>query len=279
MTGQVSNAFIQQYDADVFVAFQRQGSKMLSATRLKDRLNGQTVTFQKVGKGTATQKSRNGSVPVMNQNHTPVACNVADFYAGDWVDKLDELKINIDERMVVASGGAYALGRQVDSQINTAARLALPAGQKVAVAASGLTRPKILQATELLNNADVPDDGNRFAFVGAHQWNELLGILEFKSSDFVGKEYPWLNSTDVKRWNSLVWVRHTGLDLVATTRFCMFWHKSCLGYARGQEINTDITWHGDRASHFVNSMMSGGAVRIEDTGVVEVACDDTTAYA
>ena len=43
------------------------------------------------------------------------------------------------------------------------------------------------------------------------------------------------------------------------------------------EVNTDITWHGDRAAHFVNSMMSGGSVRIEDTGCVEIACDDTAA--
>ena len=110
---------------------------MLVACRLKDKLQGKDVTFQKVGKGVAGQKSRHGTVPVMNQNHTPVACSVADFYAGDWVDALDELKTNIDERMIVASGGAYALGRKVDDQINTAVRSGLPAGQKIAVRGLG----------------------------------------------------------------------------------------------------------------------------------------------
>ena len=183
MSTTIDQAFIKQYDADVFTAFQRQGTKMLVACRLKDKLQGKDVTFQKVGKGIAGQKSRHGTVPVMNQNHTPVACSVADFYAGDWVDALDELKTNIDERMVVASGGAYALGRKVDDQINTAIRTGLPAGQKIAVAASGMTKGKVLGGLELLNNADVPDDGQRFGFVGPHQWNELLNLKEFSSSD------------------------------------------------------------------------------------------------
>src|SRR5215469_5954772 len=119
----VDQAFVKQYDADVFEAFQRKGSKMLAACRLKDRLNGQSVFFQKVGKGIATQKSRHGIVPVMNQNHTPIECPVSDFYAGDWIDRLDELKLNIDERMVVANGGAWALGRQVDQQVINAVML------------------------------------------------------------------------------------------------------------------------------------------------------------
>ena len=272
----IDQAFIKQYDADVFEAFQRKGSKMLQAARMKDRLNGQSVYFQKVGKGTAAQKSRHGSVPVMNQNHTPVECPVADFYAGDWVDRLDELKINIDERMVVANGGAWALGRKVDDQIMTAVITGLPAAQTIAVGASGMTKGKALLATEILNNADVPDDGQRFAYIGNHQWNELLNLQEFSNSLYVGNEYPWLGGLEIRRWLGVVWVRHSGLTLTATTRNNMMWHKTAVGYARGQEVTTDITWHGDRAAHFVNSMMSGGSIRIEDTGCVLIQTDDTT---
>ena len=36
------------------------------------------------------------------------------------------------------------------------------------------------------------------------------------------------------------------------------------------EVVTDITWHGDRAAHFVNNMMSQGAVMIDPTGVVRM---------
>ena len=40
------------------------------------------------------------------------------------------------------------------------------------------------------------------------------------------------------------------------------------------EISTDITWHGDRAAHFVNTMMSQGAVLVADTGLVRMRCKE-----
>jgi hypothetical protein len=45
-----------------------------------------------------------------------------------------------------------------------------------------------------------------------------------------------------------------------------------VGHAVGSEIVTDITWHGDRAAHFVNSMMSQGAVLVDNSGVVRMRC-------
>jgi hypothetical protein len=54
----------------------------------------------------------------MNLDHQPVTCTLADYYAGDYVDKLDELKTNIDERGVIAQSGANALGRKSDDLID-----------------------------------------------------------------------------------------------------------------------------------------------------------------
>ncbi len=128
MSTSIDQVFVKEYESDVFIAFQRQGAKMLSGCRMKDRLKGESVYFPKVGKGKAGKKSRHGLVPVMNQPHSRVECPTDDFYAGDWVDKLDELKTNVDERMLVASGGAWALGREIDDQIIAAACASLPAG-------------------------------------------------------------------------------------------------------------------------------------------------------
>ena len=45
-----------------------------------------------------------------------------------------------------------------------------------------------------------------------------------------------------------------------------------MAHAAAAEISTDITWHGDRAAHFVNSMMSQGSVLVDNTGVVRMRC-------
>jgi hypothetical protein len=35
---------------------------------------------------------------------------------------------------------------------------------------------------------------------------------------------------------------------------------------------TDITWHGDRAAHFVSNSMSQGASLIDAEGAIELPC-------
>lgn len=277
----IDQAFITQFESEVHLAYQQRGSKLRGTVRRK-QATGSTVRFQKLGKGTASRKTRHGKVPVMNAVHSYADATIEDWYAGDWVDKLDEYKTNIDERMILANTAAYALGRKIDAIIIDALLLSLPTAQIVAsgpyAGTMGLTKGKIMAAMELINAADVPDDGQRFCVVGAHQWNELLDITEFKSADYVGQgSLPWTTGTEVKRWLNTYWILHTGLqtDVTEATRYCVLYHKTALGL--GENIDalwTDITWHGDYASHFVDAAIASGAIRIDDEGVVRIDCDD-----
>lgn len=269
MSTSVAQAFVKQFEREVHESYQRMGSKLRNTVRSKNNVQGASTVFQKVGKGTATVKARHGAVPVMNLDHEPVECHLADYYAGDWVDKLDELKTNIDERQVIASAGAYALGRKTDELIIAELdKSAVFAG----TASDGLTKAKVLAAFELLGGADVPDDGQRYAVVGWKQWSQLLGIDEFASSEYVGPdELPW-RGTQAKRWLGTLWVPHSGLTLKDGARLCHWYHKTAVGHASGADVKTDVTWHGDRASHFVNNMMSQGACLIDQGGVVTLRC-------
>ncbi len=273
MSASIDQAFVKQYQAEVHEAYQRMGSKLRPTVRSKSEVRGASTVFQKVGRGTAAAKARNGVVPVMNIDHTNVECFLQDYYAGDWIDRLDELKTNTDERAVVANAGAYALGRKTDELI--IAGLDGATQEAIGVAsgttdADGLTRAKVLLAFEALGNADVPDDGNRYAVVGWKQWSELLLIQEFANAQYIGPdELPW-KGTQAKRWLGALWMPHTGLTKNGLLRYCYFYHKTALGHAVAAEIATDITWHGDRAAHFVNTMMSQGAVLVDGTGVVRM---------
>lgn len=269
MSTTVDLAFIKNFEAEVHIQYQQMGSKLRNTVRMKDNIIGATTTFQKVGKGTASTKARHGKVPVMNVDHQPVECVLVDYYAGDWVDKLDELKTNINEQQVVAKAGAYALGRKSDeliiSQLATSTKYA---GEN----SDGLTKEKILAAFELLGEADVPDDGQRFAAVGWKQWSELLNIQEFANADYIGSdELPW-KATQAKRWLGTLWLPHSGLPRTGNVRSCFWYHKTAVGHGIGSEVKTDITWHGDRAAHFVNNMMSQGACLIDPAGIVTLRC-------
>ena len=274
MSMSVSNSFVAQYMADVHEAYQQRGSKLRNTVRLKTGVTGATAVFQKNGKGSAGKKTRHGNVPLMNIEHASVTATLEDWYGADYVDKLDELKTNTDERLVVANAGAYALGRKIDELI-----LARMAGTSSVVAeeGKGLTKAKILEAFAMLNSKDVPDDGNRFAVVGAHQWNELLDISEFKSADFAGDRYPWLKGTESRTWLGITWMFHTGLPLSSGTRNCFLYHRSAVGLAEAQEVKVFTDWVPEKAAHLVDHMLSAGAVLIDEDGVVGIDCDDDAA--
>jgi hypothetical protein len=273
MSGTIEQAFVKQFEAEVAEAYQRQGSKLRPTIRSKTGVKGASTIFPRVGKGTAAAKARNGVVPVMNLEYSNAECFLQDYYAGEWIDRLDEIKTNIDERTVIANAGAFALGRKTDELIIDA--LDTTTSEAVGVGTGltdtdGLTKQKVLMAFEMLGAADVPDDGNRFAVVGWKQWSELLQIDEFARSDYVGDaELPW-KGTQAKRWLGALWMPHSGLTKAGVLRYCYFYHKTALGHAVASEVVTDITWHGDRAAHFVNNMMSQGAVMIDPTGVVRM---------
>ena len=121
-----------------------------------------------------------------------------------------------------------------------------------------------------------------------------MTVDSFASSDYVGAN--GLLFTDgapghrkFRDWMGVNWCMHPGLPGQGTsTAKCFVYHKNAVGYAiqkaernvsGGENVSADITWHGDRAAYFINHMMSGGAVMIDDTGVIEGNLNDTTAIA
>lgn len=269
MSLNIDQAFIKQFEREVHEAYQRQGSKLRQTVRTKAGVKGSSTVFQLVGRGSASTKARHGMVPVMNVDFSSVEASLTDYYAGEWIDALDELKTNIDERSVLANAGAFALGRKTDELI---LNVLLQASNTVGVASEGLTKQKVLEAFELLGSLDVPDDGQRYAIVGWKQWSELLALPEFANSEYVGEDQlPWRGS-QAKTWLGTLWMPHTGLPTKDGIRTCFWYHKSSVGHACGQDVTTDITWHGDRAAHFVASSISQGAALIDGAGVVKMPC-------
>ena len=165
MSTTIDQAFIKQFEREVHEAYQRQGSKLRSTTRTISNVNGNTAVFQKVGKGSASTKSTHGMVPVMNLTHDNVEVTMEDYYAGDWIDRLDELKINIDERQVIANAGGGRKVRLVEAifRLQDTAALRLDVGR-------GLNDESLLQLGEdEILDAPPPQVSGDIA-VGALEW-------------------------------------------------------------------------------------------------------------
>ncbi|MGR4001286.1 MAG: phage capsid protein [Alphaproteobacteria bacterium] len=270
MVDTIDNAFVRQYEAEVHLTYQRQGSRLRPTVRNKAGVRGASTTFQRVGKGSASRKGRHGKVPVMTMKYLdPVECVLQDWYAGEWIDKLDELKTNVEERQVISNSAAYALGRKSDDLVIAALRASTEI-TTFQIERADFTAATVLKAFEELGAAEVPDDGERYAVVGWKQWSQLLAMDEFSKADYVGEtDLPW-RDFQARYWLGTMWLPHSALNITAKGRECYWYHKTAIGHATGTEIKTDISWHGDRAAHFVNSMMSQGACLIDPSGVVQM---------
>ena len=293
MSTSIDTAFVTSYEAKVKDLFQRRGSQLKEAVRQRTDVVGSTAVFNKIGKGTATTKSRHGTITPMNVTHTPITNTLADFYAGDWADNLDLLKLNIDERFELGAAGAGALGRQIDSQITTAADATTQTAVTVTVTSFAAIRAGLVQAVEDLADNDIPFDGQVWGCMTNRLWSQALQVAQFASSEYTGPDNlafmeGFKAQKAFKSWMGVHWQAHNSLPGRGTATAKGFvYHKTAIGYGYaklvegmdGPSAKVDVTWHGDRQAYFIAHCMSGQAALIDDLGVIETNHDDTTAIA
>lgn len=269
MTATIDQAFVKQFEAEVHMAYQRMGSKLKSMVRNVNGVKGNTVQFQKVAKGSASTKARHAEVVAMNSVHSNVTATLSDFYAADYVDKLDELKVNIDERNIVAQNAAYALGRKTDSIItDTFDAGATALANNSAGATTGMNLDKAQNVFEIFGNNDVPDDGQRYWVVGPKQWSDLLDIDQFSRAEYIGEaDLPYKGGMTAKRWLSFMWMGFSGLSIASGDRNTIAFHKSSLGLGVGSDVRTEVNYIPEKVAHLTTSYMSMGAVLIDGDGV------------
>jgi hypothetical protein len=269
----IDQAFITQFESEVHLAYQRQGAKLKNTTRQVNNVTGSTARFQKVGKGTAVTKSRHAEISSMDITHTNVDVSLTDFYAADYIDTLDLLKTNIDERRVVATNAAAALGRKTDDIIITALG---GAGNSIAHGSAGLTKAKVLQTFVGMNEADIPDDGQRYFVVSPEGWSDLLAINEFANMDYIGPgQLPFPSGVTAKSWLGFNWMLHSALPKTGNNRDCFAYHKSAIGVATGSDVRTEVNYIPEKVSNLVTSYMSMGAVAVDTSGIYKVTIDET----
>ena len=269
MATSITNAFITQFEAEVHMAYQRMGSKLKNMVRTVNGVNGNTVKFQKVAKGSANTKARHAEVVAMDLAHSNVSATLTDYYAADYVDKLDELKVNIDERQVVANSAAYALGRKTDSVITSIMENATQLANNSSGTGTGMNLGKAQAMMELFNTNDVPDDQQRYWVVGPKQWSDLINLDQFSRVEYVGEgELPYAGGMTAKRWLGFLWFVHSGLETSGSTdRHTVAFHKSSIGMGIGSDVKTEVNYIPEKVSHLITSMLSIGGVLIDSDGI------------
>jgi hypothetical protein len=265
MANTIDQAFIKQFESEVHMAYQRMGSKLRNTVR-STNVTGSTARFQVIGKGTASTKTRNGDVSTMELAHTNVEATMADYYAAEYIDKLDELKININERQAVAQSAAAALGRQTDALI-VAAMDAGANSTQIADTGGALGKADLLTLFQTFGAEDVPEDGQRYLAMSPAGFADLFNINEFASSDYVGAQsLPFAGGMTMKEF--------LGFKIFSTSAVAggknFAYHARAVGIGINSDVQTELNYVPQKVAHLATSMMSMGSVVIDDDGVFEV---------
>jgi hypothetical protein len=207
----------------------------------------------------------------MELAHTTVEATMSDYYAAEYLDKLDELKININERQAVAQSAAAALGRKTDSILITAMDAGANSTQ-IHDTSSAVEKADLLSVFETFGSADLPEDGQRYIAMHPKGYADLFAITEFASSDFVGEQnLPYAGGMTMKEF--------LGFKIFSTSAVAagksMCYHTTAIGLGINSDVSTEINYVPEKVSHLATSMMSMGSVVIDDNGIYELLDNNT----
>lgn len=260
-----ANSFIDQFTTEIHNAFQQTESKLVGAVRCHRNIVGSTYQFQTLGAVTANTKARNAAVTGLDPAHAKVPVTLADYYAPIYLDKLDEIKTNLNLRQDYVNASVGAINRALDDIIITAATAGTTT---TTTTAGGMTYAKIVEALTYLNTNNV-DETDRFLVLSPAALGHMLSEIKLTSSDYASLQA--VMSGQISQALGFKWIMSSRLPIATTTRTCFAYNKSAVGLAVGQDVTTEVNYIPEKASWLVNSMLSAGAVMIDNAGLVEIA--------
>lgn len=285
MSTEITTAFVEQYKANVLHLAQQKGSRLRMCVRNESQ-QGKNQFFERMGKSAAVKRtSRHADTPQIDTPHSRRRVSLVTYDWADMIDQPDKVRMLINPESDYAMVGANAMGRSMDDEIIAAANgnaysgetgsttVALPAGQKVAVAAAGLTLAKLLSAKEILDANEVDSD-DRYLVASAKQFTDLLNTTEIKNADY--NTVKALVQGQIDTFLGFKFIRSQRLGTVTTgVRAVLAFQKNALLMSIGNEPTGKISERADKNySTQVFFSMDIGATRIEDEGVVEIACQE-----
>lgn len=295
MSQQAPENFAIAFGNNFYELGQQISSRLSPLVMIESGIRGASKAIERVGAAEAYDiTSRHADTKYVEVPHSRRWIDLQDKGWAELVDEMDEIRMLADPKSKYPKLGVQALNRAKDDVIYAAARgsartgagpLPLPAAQKIAEGGTGLTLAKLLATKEILDAAELGNDGDEAAMsatgqgkvydrgfiVSSKQLTNLYGTTEIKNIDY--NNVKALSEGQIDTFLGFKFIRSERLAKVGTTRFCMAWCRQAMVLGMGKDIITNATELPTKNySWQVYSRMSLGAVRVEDAGVVEVGC-------
>lgn len=298
MSTEITTAFVNEYEANIDLLLQQEGSLMDGAVR-RESQSSEYDYFDRIGSTAAKKKTvRHGDTPLMNTPHDRRQVALEDYEWADLIDRQDRIRMLNQPDSAYALNAAYALGRSKDDEILTAVfgtakagkaggtSVTFPSAQQVAVnyveagsaVNSGLTVGKLRRARTILRSGQVQKREKLYIAVTAQQMQDLLRTTEVTSIDFNGVRA--LVNGEITNFMGFEFVEIERLNVDGSSyRRVPVWAQSGLLLSSGEGdmgIMGRISERDDK-SYATQVYASGsfGSTRMEEGKVVEILCDES----
>lgn len=277
MSVNISTAFTTLFDSEVKQAYQ--GQRLLAGvTRERTGVQGNTVKFPKIGKGSATIRVPQTDVVPLNVTYSQVTATMEDYIAAEYSDIFDQSHVNFSERQELVQVVSGAIARRMD-QVVLDALSAASGTNTVANSVGGsntnLNVAKLRAAKKALDAKNVPSDG-RCMIIHANSLDSLLAETEVTSSDFASVKA--LVTGDVDTFLGFKFITMGDRDEGglpkdgSNDRTVYAFHKDAMGLGISMNQASRVDYIAEKTSFLVASMFSAGSVAIDAEGIVKVTC-------
>ena len=293
MSTQITTAFVQGYRAEVEHICQQKGTRLRGLLR-EESQSSEYDYYDYIGvQDMNAITTRHGDTQFTDTPHSRRRVGLEDWDAADLIDRLDRVRILQNPDNAYARAMGMGMGRRIDDTViagalgnafsgkNGETTIALPASQKIAVdyvdsgvaTASNLTVAKIMMAKEQMDADEVDDDGRVFV-VNAKAMRSLISNVEISSADY--NDVKALVRGTIDTWHNFRFVRTERLTLDGNgDRQCFAFQRDHVMLSIGQNPQTIINTNPmKRNATQIYIDASFGAARLQEVGVVEVACSE-----
>ena len=280
MSVNISTAFVTLFDSEVKQAYQ--GQRLLAGvTRERTGVQGNTVKFPKIGKGSATIRVPQTDVVPLNVTYSQVTATMEDFIAAEYSDIFDQTHVNFSERQELVQVVSGAIARRMDQVVLdalTAASGTNTVANSIGGSNTNLNVAKLRATKKTLDAKNVPADGRCF-IIHANSLDSLLGETEVTSSDFSSVKSLVQGEVDTFlgfRFITMGDRDEGGLAIDGSNdRICFAFHKDAMGLGISMNQTSRVDYIAEKTSFLVASMFSAGSVAIDADGIVKVTCRES----
>jgi len=286
MSFTVDQAFVKQFKDNVFHLSQQRDSRLRNAVFVDNAVVGENAFFERIGTTEMTEKTTRHSDTVLTEvPHSRRMVEFKDFTLSELIDREDKLRLLIDPASEYTKAFTSAVGRRIDRTIIAALEgtakagkagatsVVLPTGQKIAASAADMTVPKLRQAKQKMDGAEVSSDG-RFLALSSAQIEALLATTEATSQDF--NTVRALVSGELNTFLGFTFLMTELLTKTGNDRQCLAFQRDGTGFSMPGEV--EFNMQRNPAKNYAwqpHISITLGAVRIEEVTVVQIDCDES----